>query len=308
MAQLQLGTLSPILVTGDSGFVGQHVLASWPGAVGLSALGPAMDVRDQAALVAGLHRLQPRAVLHLAARSFVPDSFRAPELTFEVNVMGTLRLLQALAETGFAGRFLFVGSSDAYGLVPQDALPITEERALRPRNPYAASKAAAEALCFQWSQCGPFEVLMARPFNHIGPGQSAEFVMSDFARQVARVAAGQQAPVLEVGNLAATRDFLSVLDVVRAYALVLTDGHKSEIYNVCSGSECSVQSLLMRLLALSGVEVEIRVDSARFRPADQPRMCGSFAKLHQHTGWQPQQSLDQTLLDMFRFWEKKIVS
>lgn len=300
--------LEPILVTGDAGFVGQHVLASWPGAVGLSGLGPSVDVRDKARLVAVLRDLRPRAVLHLAARSFVPDSFRSPELTFEVNVMGTLFLLQALAETGFNGRFLFAGTSDAYGLVPLDALPVSEDRPLRPRNPYAASKAAAEALCFQWSQSGPFEVLMARPFNHIGPGQSADFVMSDFARQLACMKAGLQAPVLNVGNLDITRDFSSVLDVVDAYALILTKGRNGEIYNVCSGVERSVRSLLMRLLDLSGVQVEVKVDSERMRLSEQPRMCGSFAKVSQHTGWQPLRDLDQTLFDMLNFWENNIGS
>lgn len=293
-----------ILITGDTGFVGQHVLAQWPDATGLSSLGEAVDICDKAALRACLNTFQPTAVLHLAAMSFVPDSFRLPEKVFEVNFLGTLRLLEALAETGFKGRFVFVGTGDAYGLVPPDALPITEDRALRPRNPYAVSKAAAEALCFQWSQTGPFEVMMARPFNHIGAGQAPTFAISDFARQIAQIAAGQRPPQLDVGNIESTRDFCDVVDVVRAYELILSSGKNGEIYNVCSGIERTVQSLLIRLLSLSGVDAKLVVDPTRYRPAEQARVYASYDKLQRHTGWRPLISLDETLQNIYNYWER----
>ena len=297
---------SRTLVTGDTGFVGQHALATWPGAVGLSALGAALDIRDKGKLLSCLGAFQPDAVLHLAALSFVPDSFRSPEATFEVNFLGTLRLLEALAETGFRGRFLFVGTGDAYGLVPADAVPITEDRALRPRSPYAVSKAAAEALCFQWSQTGPFEVIMARPFNHIGAGQAPTFAISDFARQIAEIGAGRRAPVLQVGDIDVTRDFTDVSDVLHAYELLLLHGHNGEVYNICSGKERSVRSLLEGLLRLAGVQADIVRDPARCRPSDQQRVCGSHEKLTQHTGWQPVVPMDDTLLNLHRYWEKEI--
>ncbi len=297
---------SRTLITGDTGFVGQHVLSRWPDATGLSSLGEAVDIRDKAALVARLSEFQPTAVLHLAAMSFVPDSFRSPEMVFEVNFLGTLRLLEALAETGFKGRFVFISTGDAYGLVPPEALPITEDRALRPRNPYAVSKAAAEALCFQWSQTGPFEVMMARPFNHIGAGQAPTFAISDFARQIAQIAAGQRPPRLNVGNIEATRDFCDVVDVVRAYELILATGKNGEIYNVCSGVERSVQSLLTRLLSLSGVEAEVVVDPARYRPAEQARVYASYDRLQQHTGWRPLVALDDTLQNIYDYWERDL--
>ncbi len=294
-----------ILVTGDTGFVGQHALAQWPGAVGLSSLAPQLDIRDKAGLVACLDAFKPTAVLHLAALSFVPDSFKAPEKTFEVNFLGTLRLLEALAETGFTGRFIFVGSGDTYGLVPVDALPIRETLAPRPRNPYAVSKVATEALCYQWSQTGPFELMMARAFNHIGAGQSAAFAISDFARQIAEIAAGQREPVIRVGNIDATRDFTDVADVVRAYALMLAQGKNGEIYNVCSGTERSVRALLERLLSLAGVTAQVLTDPARYRPAEQPRVWGSYDKLHEHTGWQPTVAMDDTLLSIYHYWRNK---
>jgi GDP-4-dehydro-6-deoxy-D-mannose reductase len=274
--------------------------------VGLSSLAGGADICSKAGLLDCLGGYRPDAVLHLAARSFVPDSFKAPEATFEVNFLGTLRLLEALAETGFKGRFLFVSTGDAYGLVPAGQLPIRETLPLRPRNPYAVSKAAAEALCFQWSQTGPFEVLVARPFNHIGAGQAPTFALSDFARQIAEIGAGKRPPVLQVGNIDVSRDFTDVGDVLRAYALLLAHGRNAEVYNVCSGVERSVRSLLERLLELSGVQAGIVNDAARFRPADQPRVCGSHEKLSQHTGWQPEVPMDETLSSLYRYWEHEI--
>jgi GDP-4-dehydro-6-deoxy-D-mannose reductase len=211
-----------------------------------------------------------------------------------------------LAESGFRGRLLFVGTGDAYGLVPTDALPIKEAQPLRPRNPYAVSKVAAEALCYQWSQTGPFEVVMARPFNHIGAGQAPTFAISDFARQIAQISAGQRPPILEVGNIDVTRDFTDVKDVLKAYSLLLDKGHNGEVYNVCSGVERSVRSLVERLLQLAGIEAEIKNDPARFRPSDQPRVCGDHEKLSDHTGWQPEVSMDDTLLNLYRYWEHEI--
>lgn len=300
--------ISRVLITGDRGFVGTHALRMIPGAFGLSHAAPTIDIRDKAALLACLRAYPPGDVLHLAALSFVPDSFKAPEATYEVNFLGTLRLLEALAETGFKGRFLFVGTGDAYGMVPVESLPIREEFPLRPRNPYAVSKVAAEALCFQWSQTGPFEVMMARPFNHIGAGQAPSFALSDFARQIAEIGAGKRPPTLQVGNIDVSRDFTDVRDVLRAYELLLAQGRNGEIYNVCSGVERSVRSLLERLLELSGVQAVIMNDPMRFRPADQPRVCGSHEKLSQHTGWQPEVSIDETLLSLYRYWENEIAT
>ena len=298
--------LARVLITGDQGFVGTHALAQIPGAFGLSHSAPHIDIRDKSALVACLRVNPPEAVLHLAALSFVPDSFKAPEATYEVNFLGTLRLLEALAETGFKGRFLFVSSGDAYGMVAAESLPVREVQPLRPRNPYAVSKVAAEALCFQWSQTGPFEVVMARPFNHIGAGQAPTFAISDFARQIAEISAGQRPPVLEVGNIDVTRDFTDVKDVLKAYELLMSKGRNGEVYNVCSGVERSVRSLVEQLLELAGVEAEIQNDPSRFRPSDQPRVCGDNEKLFRDTGWKTKVSMDDTLLNLYRYWKNEI--
>ena len=297
---------SRILVTGDQGFVGRHALAGLPGATGLSALKPDIDIRDKECLLKCLRAFQPDAVLHLAALTFVPDSFKAPEATFEVNFLGTLRLLEALQETGFNGSLVYVGTGDAYGRVPPEELPIREERILKPLNPYAVSKAASEALCFQWSQTGSFQITMARPFNHIGPGQSPDFAISDFARQIAEIAADDRPALLNVGNIDATRDFTDVADVIQAYRLMLAYGQNGEIYNVCCGVERSIRAMLFRLLELTGITAEIVIDPTRYRPTDQPRVCGSYQKLMAHTGWQPKTSIDEPLLNLYHYWENKI--
>lgn len=294
------------LITGDAGFVGQHALRLLPGSVGLSAHCPNIDIRDTAALTACLREIQPERVIHLAAQSFVPESFRDPAATFDVNFTGTLRLLEALQASGFGGRLLFVGTGDVYGLVEAADLPLSETRPPRPRNPYAVSKVAAEALCYQWSQTGPFEIVMARPFNHIGAGQSPAFAISDFARQIAEIRHGQRAPQLVTGNIDVSRDFTDVADVVAAYGLLLEKGQNGEIYNVCSGTERSIRSVVERLLALSGTSAEIVTDPARFRPADQPRVCGDRRKLNAATGWQPAIPFDDTLNHLYAYWEKQI--
>ena len=295
----------PFLITGIGGFVGQHATGRWPQAVGLSNAAGSIDVRDKAAMLSFLSENLPAKVLHLAGLSFVPDSFKSPEKTFEVNFLGTSRLLESLAEAGFKGRLLFVGTGDAYGLVAADRLPIDEKQPLKPRNPYAVSKLAAEALCYQWSQTGPFEVLMARPFNHIGAGQAPIFALSDFACQIAQIAAGLKPPVLMVGDIDVTRDFTDVSDVLRAYEFILSHGHNGEVYNVCSGNERSLRVLLEMLLSLAGVKADIVRDSARFRPSGQPRVCGSHAKLTEHTGWLPEVPIEETLLNLYHFWENK---
>lgn len=300
-----------ILITGDSGFVGQHALAAWPNASGLMAWGMArngqeVSILDKATLCAALEDCKPDAVLHLAAQSFVPESFANPAHTLEVNLMGTLRLLEALKATGFQGRMLQVGTADAYGLVPTTEMPIQESRLLQPRNPYAVSKAAAEALCYQWSQTEKFEVLMARPFNHIGEGQAAHFAVSSFAKQLAEMSLGLRAPVLSVGNLEASRDFTDVHDVLRAYALLLEKGHSGEVYNICSGQAHSLQSVVDRLLKLSGVEVQIEIDRDKLRPAEQTQVWGSYEKINKHTGWRPEISIDTSLHNVYHHWKREL--
>lgn len=265
-----------------------------------------MELRDPEIVAKACIDAQPDFVIHLAAQSFVPDSFSNPRETYEVNFFGTLHLLQGLKKQGFKGRLLNVGSGDMYGLVAPEILPVTENIPLKPRNPYAVSKVAAEALCYQWSQTEGVDVVMVRPFNHIGPGQSDRFVVSDFAKQVVEIKLGLRKAEMSVGDIDVTRDFTDVRDVVRAYLMLLRDGKSGEAYNVCSGKEQAVREMLERLLTLAGVKADIRQDSARLRTAEQRRVYGSYDKLHSTTGWQPEIGLEQSLTDNLTYWERKL--
>jgi GDP-4-dehydro-6-deoxy-D-mannose reductase len=291
-----------LLLTGANGFVGQHVRAALP----CIPLPDGLDLRDRAALTAAVAAIQPDAVLHLAAQSFVPAAFENPRETFDINLAGTLNLLEALQAAEFRGRMLFVGSGDTYGQVSEAALPVREDHPLHPRNPYAVSKVAAEALCYQWSQTPGFTIVMVRPFNHIGPGQSPRFAIADFARQVTEIRLGRRAPVLQVGDIDVTRDFTDVRDVVRAYGMLLEQGRNGGVYNVCSGREYRIRDLLQQLITLAGVEATIEQDPARLRRAEQRRMVASFDWLHRDTGWQPMIPIEQSLQDLLNDWERQL--
>jgi len=294
-----------LLLTGSDGFVGSLLKRERP-CVPLTDDGGNVDLRDADRLRRAVGRIAPDAVIHLAAQSFVPESFARPRETYEINFLGTLNLLEALKAANFAGRFLFVGSGDSYGLVAPDELPIDEAQPLRPRSPYAVSKAAAEALCYQWSQSEAFALVMTRSFNHIGPGQSERFVVSDFARQVVEIRKGLRPPLIRTGDIDVARDFTDVRDVVAAYLLLLEQGRRGEVYNVCSGSEQSIRDVLMRLLRLAGVEAAVEQDPLRLRRAEQRRMCGSPRKLERDTGWARKFSLDTSLADILNDWEAKL--
>lgn len=294
-----------VLVTGITGFVGRY-FAQICDCVPLIDMGDSVDLRDGGRVRRAISKTDFDAVLHLAAQSNVPESFRDPVATFKVNFEGTYNLLNALRESGFDGPFIYVGSADAYGSVGDHGLPVDESVPLRPRNPYAVSKCAAEALCYQWSQTEDMCIVMARPFNHIGPGQDPRFAVSDFARQITEIRLGRREPVIATGDIDVTRDFTDVRDVVRAYRLLLGSGKNGEIYNVCSGNEYSLRKLITRMCELAGVEVTVKQDPARFRPAEQRRMYGSYARLRGDTGWAPEYALDETLKDVLEYWEEVI--
>jgi GDP-4-dehydro-6-deoxy-D-mannose reductase len=263
------------------------------------------DLLDCASLDAWLQDECPDAVIHLAGQTFVPEAFRDPQRTLQVNLLGTLNLLQALKRRGFCGTFLYVSSGDVYGQVMESDLPVVETLAPRPRNPYAVSKVAAELLCQQWSYNEPWRIIVARPFNHIGPGQGDAFVIPSMARQLVRVRQGLQPAQLEVGDVDVTRDFLDVRDVLRAYLALLERGRNGEVYNVCSGVEWRVRDLIAQLAGLAGVEVELLQDAGRLRLSEQRRVVGCSKKLQKETGWKPSVSITETLQSVLSDWEAR---
>lgn len=300
-----------LLVTGQTGFVGRHLQAAmaqgrYP-AWQLLAHQP-HNLLQPESIDAWLNtQAAPTdAVLHLAGQTFVPAAFADPERTLQVNLLGTLHLLQALKRRGFAGTFVYVSSGDVYGQVAPAQLPITEALAPQPRNPYAVSKVAAELLCLQWGMTEPgWRVVVARPFNHIGTGQAADFVLSNMAQQLQRIRQGLQAPQLQVGDVDVTRDFLAVDDVLAAYFALLEQGQAGEIYNVCSGIERRVRDVIADMALQADLQVTLEQDPSRLRRAEQRRVVGCSQKLQQHTRWQPQHDLRSTLQAIYHDWHER---
>lgn len=299
--------MSKLMITGQSGFVGRHLQAhlatqqsEWQPVAAVS-----YDLLDANSLDAWVAAVCPEAVIHLAGQTFVPEAFRDPAHTIQVNLLGTLNLLQALKRNGFQGTFLYVSSGDVYGQVA-DQLPIDEALLPRPRNPYAVSKLAAENLCLQWSFTEPdWRILIARPFNHIGPGQAGSFLLPDMAQQLIRVRQGLQPPQLLVGDVDVSRDFLDVRDVVRAYIHLLANGQSGEIYNVCSGVERNIRELIMQMADLAEVRITLEQHPDRLRKAEQRRVVGNCEKLRVQTGWQPDITIMSSLRDVLQDWEKR---
>jgi GDP-4-dehydro-6-deoxy-D-mannose reductase len=290
-----------VLVTGADGFVGRHLVralrASGYGVA--EAQGPAaggglgLDVRDAAAVAARVAAEAPDALVHLAGFSSVAASHADPALAFEVNARGTLNVLAALRAHAPRARLLVVGSGEVYGACAPGH-PAEEVAPLRPLSPYAASKLAAEVLALQHHRAYGLDVVAVRPFNHVGPGQDAAFVLPSMARQLAAIRAGQAGPVLRVGNLSPVRDFSHVEDVVQAYLLLLQRGGAGEVYNACSGEGRSIASVVEALARRAGLPVTLEVDPARVRPVELPWLVGSPRKL-EALGWRRRHGLDEAL-------------
>jgi len=263
------------------------------------------DIRVPSLVTSMIESTRPDVVVNLASISSLADSFEKPYETYAISFLGTLNLFDALKKSGFKGKFLYVSSSEVYGNVATDELPIDENRLVKPNSPYAVAKVATEALCYHWSHSGLFDIVIARPFNHIGPGQSDRFAISNFAKQIASVQAGRQQPILNMGNADAIRDFTDVRDIVKAYSLLSEHGKNGEIYNVCSGKEYSIRMLLLKMVELAGVQISIEQTRDRLRSSEQQRIYGSYDKLYRDTGWKPQIPIEQTLIDILSDWRKR---
>ena len=297
-----------VLVTGSKGFVGYwliaHLESEGDEVIGIDA---EVDITDPQALRDKVDEVAPDGIVHLAALASVGASFGSAEATWRVNAVGSANLLDAALACPARPRVVLISSSEVYGRVPQDELPIGEERPFAPVSPYAASKAAAEMAGLQ-AWLGPgLEVIRVRPFNHTGPGQRTDFVVPALAEQIAR-AVDSGADHLSTGNLDARRDISDVRDVVRAYRGLLVGGEPGQVYNVCRGEAYSIQYIAERLMAAAGVELPIVVDPARVRPVEIPEVRGDRRRVGAAIGWHPQYELDQTLADVLDHWKNRAPS
>jgi GDP-4-dehydro-6-deoxy-D-mannose reductase len=291
-----------VLVTGADGFVGTHLCRTLMdrGNEVLACGGPdradGLDVVDGLAVLERFRAFEPEGVVHLAGVSSVSWSHQNLAETVKVNVLGTTHVLQATRRVAPAARVLLIGSGEEYGRL-QSGSPAREVDTLAPLSPYAASKTAAETIGRQAFLAYGLQVVLLRPFNHLGRGQSPHFVVPSFARQLLAIAASKGPRSLQVGDLTAVRDFSHVADVVEAYALLLDRGQAGEVYNVCSGRGLSVREILDLLQELAGTHAEVKVDPDRLRPAEIPWLVGDPRKL-EALGWRRKRELRDALREV----------
>lgn len=306
------------LIVGAAGFVGsyliQHLTTTYDWEI------HATKLPNENLSVSGIHvhdlnilnideirelftKLKPDYIFHLAAQSSVALSWNNPQITVDINIKGTLNILDTIRSLdGYSPRILLIGSGEEYGYILPDETPVNEQVTPRPGNIYAATKACQNMLGNIYYRTYGMQLIMVRAFNHIGPKQTSVFVASDFCKQVAEIEAGKKKPILHVGNLSAKRDFTDVRDVVRAYGLLIQHGKAGETYNIGSGHAIAIQELLDTILSLSHVNITVEIDAARLRPSDIPIIKADIHKVHTATGWTPEISLEQTLLETLNYW------
>lgn len=266
------------------------------------------DMSDSARIREIVAESRPTWIVHLAAQAFVPTAFADPMGTLVNNIAGQVNLSEAVLAMDLRPRMLVICSNEEYGIVAPEELPVKETAPFRPTNPYAVSKVAQDMLGYQYFVSHGLPIVRVRPFNHLGPGQSDRFVSSAFARQIAEAEAGLREPVLSVGNLTAERDFSDVRDIVRAYKLALEQGEPGEVYNLGSERAVSIQQLLDLMVSKSRVPLRVETDPALFRPVDVPRIEADCSKFRSLTGWRAEIPLEQTVVDILKWWRERVRS
>ena len=311
------------LITGITGFAGGHLAqilldrgdevlgVARDEGQGLDHLSRAVipviaDLNDPQVTATVLADTRPDAIYHLAGQAFVPTSWEDPWATMENNIRPQLNMLQAMLAQKSRARLLIVASNQVYGKVSPDQLPVSEETAFQPDNPYGVSKVAQDILALQYHLSHGLDVLRVRAFNHIGPRQSPYFVAASFSKQIAEIEVGLKEPLLKVGNLEAKRDFTDVRDVMRAYMLLVDHGEPGEAYNVGTGQAHSIQYLLDVLLKYSRVEIRVEQDPDRLRPSDVPVIYADNRKLREQTGWEPFYKFEDSLQTVLDYWREDV--
>lgn len=313
------------LITGIAGFVGSHLaellLSKGYEVYGLCRMRSKMDhiesiksklhledadLLDSHSLYTTVSRIKPDYVFHLAAQSFVPTSWVSPSVTLEVNIIGSANLFEAIRQANIDPVIQIACSSEEYGLVHPEEVPIKETNPLRPQSPYGVSKVAMDYLGYQYFCSYKMKIVRTRGFNHTGPRRGDTFVTSNFAKQIAMIEKGKQEPVILVGNLEAKRDWTDVRDMVRAYLLAVEKCEWGDVYNICAGRAVKIADMLQILLNYSKVKVEIKPDTARMRPSDVPVLIGDNSKFVAKTSWKPEIPFETTILDLLNYWRERV--
>jgi GDP-4-dehydro-6-deoxy-D-mannose reductase len=311
-----------VLITGITGFVGNHlathflsqknyeVIGTYRSESGLASLEDSkdnikvirVDLNDPKAVEETITSIKPDYLCHLAAQASPAKSFSHPLETLTNNIASELSILEVLRKHALPTRVLIISTGDIYGIVKPADIPIDENTPMRPGTPYAVSKITQDYLSLQYYLAYQIDIVRVRPYNHVGPGQKAGYVISDFAKQIAEIEAGKQDPVLSVGNLDAGRDFTDVRDVVKAYELALLKGESGEAYNIGSGKSYKIADVLDTLISLSKEKIDVKVDSSKFRPIDVPKIVCDTSKFRNLTGWKPEIPFEKTLQDILDYW------
>lgn len=258
-----------------------------------------LDILKQEDIEKLLDEIKPDAIFHLAAQSSVALSWKSPALTVDVNIKGAVNLLEAVRKLDYKPKLLLIGSGEEYGAAKESDMPIKETFPPNPQNVYAITKNTQNQIGTLYAKAYGMDIILIRAFNHIGPGQSPQFVVPDFCKQVAETEKGFREPVIKVGNLSAKRDFTDVRDIVRAYVMLAEKGKSGETYNVGSGKAVQISNILDEILKLTEAEIKVETDRDKFRPVDAPVIKADISKLKTATGWEPLISINQTLKDTY---------
>jgi GDP-4-dehydro-6-deoxy-D-mannose reductase len=266
------------------------------------------DLKDATAVRKAISEAKPEKIFHLAAQSFVPSSWNAPAETFLINVISTINLLETIKETSPETIMQIACSSEEYGMVYPDEVPIKETNPLRPLSPYGVSKVAQDLLGYQYHESYGLRTIRTRGFNHTGPRRGDVFVTSNFAKQLAMIKLGKQEPIMKVGNLEAKRDFTDVRDMVRGYWEATEKGQYGDVYNLGSGYAYRIQEVLNLLIEISNLEVRIEQDPLRMRPSDVQILLADTTKIQAEIGWKPTIPFQQTMADLYQYWLDRLTN
>ncbi|MFA5880297.1 MAG: GDP-mannose 4,6-dehydratase [Candidatus Margulisiibacteriota bacterium] len=319
-----------ILITGITGFVGSHLAeycltipgAEVYGTIMFHHLGDELeriehikskvellecDLTNRIAVDRVLQKIKPDKIFHLAAQSFVKVSWDSPEETIFTNIMAELNIFESCRSLGINPIIQIAGSSEEYGLVLENEVPIKETNPLRPLSPYAVSKIGQEMLAYQYYKSYGLKTILTRAFNHEGPGRGEHFVTSTFAKQIAQIEKGKQEPIVKVGNLSTQRDYTDARDMVKAYWLATEKCEFGKPYNICSGKAWKIEKVLEFLLSLSTMkDIKTEQDPERMRPSDVQILLGDCSEFKKATGWEPEITFEKTLEDLLNYWRRKV--